>query len=118
MFFIIGVLKNFAIYTLESPFNKEKPVNITKALRPLLIPLCTAHLQWLLLKSLGTISVVKMLFGKFTTKKKNKHSWKNKVFMVEFIHRSTHLEVFCQKGVLKNFAKIHGKTPVPEPLFN
>ena len=24
-------------------------------------------------------------------------------------------EVFCKKGVLKNFEKIHRKTPVPEP---
>ena len=26
-------------------------------------------------------------------------------------------EVFCKKGVLRNYAKIHRKTPVPESLF-
>ena len=26
-------------------------------------------------------------------------------------------EVFCKKGVLKNFTKIHRNTPVPESLF-
>ena len=26
--------------------------------------------------------------------------------------------MFCKKGVLKNFAKIHRKTPVLESLFN
>ena len=32
--------------------------------------------------------------------------------------RSTCQEVFCKKGVLRNFAKIHRKTLVPEFLFN
>ena len=31
--------------------------------------------------------------------------------------RSSGPEVFCKKGVLKNFTKFH-KTPVPESLFN
>ena len=31
--------------------------------------------------------------------------------------RSSRLEVFCKKGVVRNFAKIHRKTPVPESLF-
>ena len=26
-------------------------------------------------------------------------------------------DVFCKKGALRNFAKIHGKTPGPESLF-
>ena len=30
--------------------------------------------------------------------------------------RSSHPEVFCKKGVLRNLAKIHRKTPVPELL--
>ena len=46
-----------------------------------------------------------------------KRSWKNKVFVVEFIGRSNKPEVFCRKNVPKKFAKIHGKTPVSEPLF-
>ena len=29
----------------------------------------------------------------------------------------TATEVFCEKGVLKNFSKIRKKTPVPESLF-
>ena len=57
-----------------------------------------------------------MLFDKITSKKKKNHSWKIKVFVVEFIHRRTHSEVFRQKDVLKDFAEIHGKTPVHEPL--
>ena len=28
------------------------------------------------------------------------------------------MEVFCKKGVLKNFEKFHRKTPVLESLFN
>ena len=32
--------------------------------------------------------------------------------------RSSLLEVFCKKGVLKNFVKFTGKQPVPESLFN
>ena len=32
--------------------------------------------------------------------------------------RSSRVEVFCKKGVLKNFAKFTGKQPVPESLFN
>ena len=84
-----------------------------KVLRALLL---TAHFRWQRLKSLETTSVVKMLFDKITSKKK-KPCWKNKVFVVEFIHRSTHPDVFCQKGVLKNFPRINGKTLVPEPLF-
>ena len=31
--------------------------------------------------------------------------------------RSSRPEVFCKKGVLRNFPKIHRKTPVPESLF-
>ena len=27
------------------------------------------------------------------------------------------LELFCEKGILKNFVKIHMKTPVPQSLF-
>ena len=34
------------------------------------------------------------------------------------IFKSSHPELFCQKGVLKNFTKFPGKHPVPEPLFN
>ena len=33
------------------------------------------------------------------------------------LFRSTRPEVFCEKGVLRNFTKIHRKTLVPEPLF-
>ena len=36
-------------------------------------------------------------------------------FIVAF--RSSHPELFCEKGVPKNFAKFTG-TPVPESLFN
>ena len=32
--------------------------------------------------------------------------------------RSSCQEVFCKKGVLRNFAKFREKTPVPESLFN
>ena len=32
--------------------------------------------------------------------------------------RSSRPEVFCKKFVLKNFTKIHRKTPVPESFFN
>ena len=32
-------------------------------------------------------------------------------------YRSSRPEVFCKKGVLKNFVKFTGKTPVPESLF-
>ena len=32
-------------------------------------------------------------------------------------HRSSRPEVICKKGVLRNFTKIHRKTPVPESLF-
>ena len=32
--------------------------------------------------------------------------------------RSSRPLVFCKKGVLKNFAKIHRKTPMSEPFFN
>ena len=35
--------------------------------------------------------------------------------MIE-IFRSSCPEVFCKEGVLKNFAKIHRKTPVPETM--
>ena len=31
--------------------------------------------------------------------------------------RSSHPEVFCKKGILKKFRKIHRKIPVPEFLF-
>ena len=34
------------------------------------------------------------------------------------IFKSSHPELFCQKGVLKNFTKFPGKHPVPEPPFN
>ena len=33
-------------------------------------------------------------------------------------YRSSRQEVFCEKGVLRNFAKIHRKRPVPESLFS
>ena len=36
---------------------------------------------------------------------------------VEKQYRSSRSEVFCLKDILKNLYKIHGKTPVPEPLF-
>ena len=35
-----------------------------------------------------------------------------------FQPRSSRPEVFCKIGVLRNFAKIHKKAPVPESLFN
>ena len=31
--------------------------------------------------------------------------------------KSSCLEVFCKKGILRKFAKFLGKTPVPESLF-
>ena len=31
--------------------------------------------------------------------------------------RSSRPELFCKKGVLKNFTKLTGKTTVPEPRF-
>ena len=36
---------------------------------------------------------------------------------LEAASRSSRLDVFCKKGVLRNFAKIQRKTPVPESLF-
>ena len=33
------------------------------------------------------------------------------------LNRISHPEMFCKKGVLRNFTKIHRKTPVPESLF-
>ena len=56
-----------------------------------------------------------MLFDHIINRKKKKHSWKGKAFVVGFIHRNSNPEMFSQKGVLKNFTKL---TPVPESLFN
>ena len=33
-------------------------------------------------------------------------------------HGSSRPEVFCKKGVLTNFTKFAGNSPVPESLFN
>ena len=34
------------------------------------------------------------------------------------MNRSSRTEVFCKKGILRNFAKFTGKTPVPDLFFN
>ena len=41
-----------------------------------------------------------------------------KLGFVRFCFASEPKEVLREKGVLKNFCKIHRKTPVPETLFN
>ena len=40
------------------------------------------------------------------------------MYIEEGGYRSSHLEVFCKQGVLKNFFKIHWKSPLTESLFN
>ena len=32
-------------------------------------------------------------------------------------NKSSRVKVFCKKGVFRNFAKLTGKTPVPETLI-
>ena len=34
-----------------------------------------------------------------------------------FASKTRRQEVFCKKGVLRNFLEIYRKAPVPEPLF-
>ena len=40
-----------------------------------------------------------------------------RVTLRERTPRSSRPEVFCKKGILRNFAKIHRKAPAPEPLL-
>ena len=42
-------------------------------------------------------------------------TWNLKKLLKRF--RSSRSEMFCKKGVFRNFAKIHRKTPVPESLY-
>ena len=45
-------------------------------------------------------------------------SYSSNLVLISFLQntsaRNSHAEVFCKKGVLKKFRKIHRKTPAPE----
>ena len=36
---------------------------------------------------------------------------------VNDLYRSSRPEVFCKKDILRNFAKVHRKAPVPQTIF-
>ena len=69
------------------------------------------------MQGIGALSAVKMLFHKITSKKK-KYSWKDKVFVTEFIHRRSNPEVLSQKGFFKNFAQFTRKQLRQGLFFN
>ena len=60
-----------------------------------------------------------MKFKDFLFTKSHTQEFLKEIHIHPFLRndRSSHSEVFCEKGVLQNFCKNHGKTSVPKSLF-
>ena len=74
------------------------------------------HVLFTLVNSIKWLLKICESSKKFSTRFKRGNS---NIFMKSLrVDRSSRPEVFCKKGVLRNFTKFTRKTPVPYLLFN